>query len=170
MESQAQAGLGYIGTPQLDRIREMLNEHGIEPQTHTLVAVLHHHLLPVAPAVELPVTPDPNASPRLVVSVTIDATNVLRELGSLGFSLVLLIGRSTRSSQSLLTLSDSRFGVRPPLHIASCGSCGFDAAGVRRHFYIWEFEGDVATAISFEEDLTDREIFGEVDRQSLTLR
>jgi len=167
IESRAQAGLGYVGREQLEQAERRLRELDVSAETHTIIAALHHHLLPVAPAIELPASEDPNAAPRLVVSVTIDANTVIRELARLGVSLVL---HGHQHVYGIITLQDSRWSARPPLYIAACGSCGVEEAGVRRHFWLWSIENDVATATALQEDPNDRDSFALVSATPLRLR
>lgn len=166
MESQIQAGLGYVGGDQLDMLDRRLGEAEISHESHTLVAVQHHHLLPVAQAVELPATADPDASPRMVVSVTVDATDVLRELKRIGVRVVM---HGHQHVHAMLSLTNSRWDSSEPLVVAACGSCGTNEVGVRRHFNVWEFDGDDVTTIGFEEDSHDRELFVEASCKKLRL-
>jgi 3',5'-cyclic AMP phosphodiesterase CpdA len=166
IESQAQAGLGYVGGDQLDLLDRRLQDAAVSRESHTLLAVQHHHLLPVAQAAELPVTADPNASPRMVVSVTVDATDVLRELTRVGVSVVM---HGHQHVQAVLSFANSRWNRSSPLVVAACGSCGIDEVGVRRHFNLWEFEGGEVTVLGFEEHPDDRELFVEGSRQLLAL-
>lgn len=167
IESKIQAGLGFVGGDQLDLIATRLAEAGVSAETHNFVAVLHHHLIPVSQAMQLPQTADPDSSPRMVVSVTVDATDVLRELARYGVSVVM---HGHQHVHGVLSLSSSRWTTDMSLHIGACGSCGTDEVGVRRHFQLWEFEDGKATAVAFEEDPNDREIFVEVTRRTLVLR
>lgn len=89
LESKAQSGLGLVGDHQLDALDARLAAASVTPGTHTMVAVLHHHLLPVATVPVPPATANPADSVRLVVSVTVDTMTVLGRLAELGFVLVL---------------------------------------------------------------------------------
>ena len=165
IESQIQAGLGCVGAKQLDLLDRRMQEAGVSAETHTVIAVQHHHLVPVAQAAELPATADPNASPRVVVSVTVDATDVLRELARVGVKVIM---HGHQHVQAVLTMTNSRWRTPSPLVIAACGSCGTDEVGVRRHFNLWEIDARGASVVPFEEDADDRELF--VEQPPLTIR
>jgi 3',5'-cyclic AMP phosphodiesterase CpdA len=147
LESKTQSGLGLIGDAQLDALAERLGADGLTPATHTLIAVLHHHLLPVNTIPVLPPTVNPDDSDRLVVSVTVDATTVLGRLAELGFSLVL------HGHQHVPVIM--QFGVtrwaRAPIHVAASGSVGVRQGDVRRQFFVWRIDDAGAEAISLRQ-------------------
>jgi 3',5'-cyclic AMP phosphodiesterase CpdA len=152
LESEAQRGLGLVGERQLDALSARMREARISADTHTVVAVLHHHLLPVGSRPVLPATANPGDSDRLVVSVTVDATIVIRRLVELGASLVL------HGHQHATTIM--KFGLQKwdhgPLYVAAAGSSGVRRGEVRRQFFVWEITDRRAHVISLrhrEDDL-----------------
>jgi 3',5'-cyclic AMP phosphodiesterase CpdA len=144
LESESQRGLGLVGDQQLDSLARLLADGDITAKTATLVATLHHHLLPVATVPALPGTADPNDSNRLTVSLTVDAAIVLNRLAELGFSLVL---HGHQHVPVVMQFSVSRW--RRPLYVAAAGSAGLRKEEVRRHFFIWELDDALARVTSF---------------------
>ncbi len=84
LEGPVQRGLGYLGDNQLDRIGERLAAVNASAETHTLVAVVHHHLMAVSNIPDLPPPPKPEdqskSEERVITSVTLDAARTLRAL------------------------------------------------------------------------------------------
>ena len=147
LEGPVQRGLGYFGDTQLDLIPERLTANGVSKETHTLVAVLHHHLIAVSDIPDLPRPPKPEdegkSEERVITSVTLDASRTLRALAEAGVSLVLLGHQHT---PKVLTHYDFDWGDRSPLYVAAAGSCGIAAPDLLRHFYVWEIDDNHATA------------------------
>lgn len=150
-EGPVQAGLGYVGDDQLDLIQGRLVAAGISPQTHAIVAVLHHHLIAVSAVPDLPRSPAQDER-RIIVSVTLDASRTLRALADAGVALVLLGHQHTAK---ILAHNDRDFGERGPVYLASAGSSGLAGANMFRHFFVWEFEGDTARAIYMQQRVDD---------------
>lgn len=147
LESESQSGLGLVGAQQLDTLAERVRDANVLPETHTIVAVLHHHLLPVGTIPVLPPTLDPAASDRLQVSVTVDATNVMGRLAELGTAVVL---HGHHHVAAVMQFGQLRWR-RPLMHVASAGSAGISRAEVRRQFFIWELQDDRADVISLRQ-------------------
>jgi len=83
LESKANAGLGFVGRPQLKEMSKFLFEHQSKTERDDLrIALVHHHLLPVN-YVENIDWKDKS------VSLMLDADDVLRSLISAGVRLVL---------------------------------------------------------------------------------
>jgi hypothetical protein len=114
--SRVQRGLGYVGDNQLDLLDEKMAVEGVSPATHTLIAVLHHHLLAVS-------------------------ASTLNKLAGIGVGLVLL---GHHHVGMVLTHYDADWGERPPLHVAAAGSCGLAAPNMLRHFFLWEIDDNGA--------------------------
>ena len=152
LEGPVQHGLGYVGDDQLDAIAPALAAQGVTRETHTLIAVIHHHLLGVSTVPELPTTAKPEEEDRVVASVTLDATRTLRRLADAGVALLLM---GHQHAAKVLTLYDVDWGSRPGLHVASAGTCGFKEANTFRHFFVWEIEDTSATALYMQQPVAD---------------
>jgi 3',5'-cyclic AMP phosphodiesterase CpdA len=147
VESEVMAGIGRIGDDQLDRVASLLREGDISPDSHTLVAVLHHHLLPVSPIPLLPPGADPRVGPVPRSSHTVDAVEVLRRLAELGVSVVM---HGHEHWSAVVTTQNAFWGTRA-IHVAAGGSCGLDKQGVRRQFAVWELSDDDAVITQWVE-------------------
>jgi calcineurin-like phosphoesterase family protein len=144
-ESQMMAGIGRIGDDQLDQLAHRLDESPVSVETHTLAAVLHHHLLPVAPIPLLPEGANPRAGPPPTPSHTVDAVEVLRRLCSLGVSIVL---HGHQHWAALMTFEQHMWGGHP-IVVAGAGSCAATEPELLRHFFVWELSDTSAKVTSF---------------------
>jgi 3',5'-cyclic AMP phosphodiesterase CpdA len=145
IEDDVQKGLGCVGDPQMDRLVSRLRTDGVDPRTHTMIAVLHHHLLPVAATPVLPRTATAGEGEEpLRISATVDASQLLTRLGELGFAVIL------HGHQHIGTAV--RYGrlnwARPDLHLLAAGSAGALTANLRRQFWVLEFDDEAANVIS----------------------
>jgi 3',5'-cyclic AMP phosphodiesterase CpdA len=153
IEGEAQRGLGCVGEPQCDSILAKLRQAGIDAQSHTLIAVMHHHLLPMAAAPVLPHNELPSANEdRLKISATVDASQVLTRLGELGVAAVLHGHQHIGSAVDYGRLH----WQRPPLHLIAAGSAGARGPNLQRQFWVIELseEGaDVTSLLQHPEDV-----------------
>jgi 3',5'-cyclic AMP phosphodiesterase CpdA len=145
IEGKIQKGLGCVGELQLDTLVRKLGEAGVSAATHTILLVLHHHLLPAG---AVPVLPD-NKNPqedteRLKISATVDASQLLTRAGELGVAGIL---HGHQHIGSAVTYKRIQWN-RAPLHIVAAGSAGAEAPNLRRQFWVWEIEDDKAKVIS----------------------
>ena len=147
LEGREQAGFGRIGDRQLDSVREALDSRGVSSESHTIIAVLHHHLLPVSPMEPLPAVPNPAAGPRISPSLTVDAVEVLRQLTGHGVALVL---HGHQHHRAVIRYENLVWGTRS-LHVAAAGSCGAKGEA-QRHFYLLDCDGPAVTVNSFCQD------------------
>lgn len=148
VESEAMAGYGRLGDDQLATLRHELKRRGITPTTHTIIAVLHHHLLPISPVEDIVDPERPKSGPSRTVSVTIDAVAVLRQLADLGVALV-LHGHQHRPA---ILRYENLLASLPMLHVVAAGSCGTkprDNDDVRRHFFVHEVDAMTVRSRSY---------------------
>jgi DNA repair exonuclease SbcCD nuclease subunit len=155
LENEVMGGLGRVTTAQLQEIENAVDDQGISSETHLLVAILHHHLLPVA-MVDLPRHADPQEGPYPRVSVTVDAVEVLRRLAALGVGLI-LHGHEHR--RAIIDFRNRAWiGSDQTIHVIAAGSSG--ALGVRRQFFLVEIGADVTTVSSFAQHPDNEALFG----------
>jgi 3',5'-cyclic AMP phosphodiesterase CpdA len=152
LEGPVQHGLGYFGDDQLDAIPAALQAAQVSPETHTIVAVLHHHLLAVSMLPDLPTTARPEDEERVISSVTLDAARALRALADAGVALVLLGHQHTAK---ILTLADVDWAARPPLRVAAAGTCGYAGPNILRSFFVWEIDDAQAKATYMQQKVAD---------------
>lgn len=144
LEGQEMRGLGRIGDPQLALIAERLEQAGVSSSTHRLIAVLHHHLLPVL-AAPLPSDHDPREGPFPRISLTVDAVELMRRLVVHGFSLAI---HGHQHHRAVLEFANQTWRERPGrIHVIASGSCG--ARSVRRQFFAIELDDEEARVMSY---------------------
>jgi 3',5'-cyclic AMP phosphodiesterase CpdA len=150
LEGKQTAGMGRIGEAQLRRMAEQLGAAGVNGESHTILAVLHHHLLPIEPVLRLWDPQNPQGAQPLRASLTVDAVELLRRLGESRVAGV-LHGHQHRSAvlhyKNMLT---SKF----PLHVFAAGSCGAQSQqgdNVARQFFFYEADSAYLTVWSYEQ-------------------
>lgn len=159
LESPSQAGLGYVGDDKLDVLRDRVTATGIAAESHTVVGVLHHHLISVSTVPQLPRTRHPDTEDRVPVGLTVDAGAVMRELSRHGTRLVL---HGHQHTPALVTVLDRRWLGGKRLHIAACGSCGYSGAEMQRQFFVWDIDDSAARSTSLRQTVADPYFF-EID-------
>jgi hypothetical protein len=134
VEGEATAGLGRVSDQQLSAATKLLKEQSIRPDNHTILAVIHHHLLPIWHVEDILNPSNPMAAPIGRASITVDAVEVLRNLASWGVSAVL---HGHQHRHSVLTYEDHVRADRP-IHILAAGSAGDKTA--QRQFMYMKFD------------------------------
>ena len=153
LEGREMAGLGRVGDDQLTGLEAALNDAGISSATHCLIAVLHHHLLPVT-TTEVPADHDPRQGPFPRISLTVDAIEVLRRLSLLGVTAVV---HGHQHSRALLEFRNIAWRAQPPsIHVAACGTCGGRDA---RQFFLIEIADASWTATSWAQHPDNPRLF-----------
>ncbi len=143
VEGQTTAGLGRISTPQLLRIEKLLKGQSVNSKSHHIVAVLHHHLLPICVEEIL----DPNNPKRALVklpSLTVDAVEVLQKLTEWGATAVL---HGHQHEPAILTYRNHLHSKRH-VHVLAAGSCGSKDP---RHFFVHEFNRSSLAVTSYRQ-------------------
>lgn len=164
IEGSVQEGLGCVGDYQLDLLVRRLNDAHVTAETHTILVVLHHHLLPAGAVPVLPSNKDPaDDTERLKISATVDASQLLTRLGELGVAAILHGHQHIGSAASYGRLHWDRAA----LHIVAAGSAGARGPNLRRQFWVWELDNvsaKVTSLVQHDEDagrfLRDREAEG----------
>jgi predicted phosphodiesterase len=146
IENQELAGLGEIGEQQLEGVQRAMAESGVSKSTHTIVAVVHHHLLPVLPRERLHDRNRPEQGPIQGPSLMLDAVAALQRFAEMG---VLLVLHGHRHRSAVLHYEDALDGV-PPVRIVAAGSCGA-RGGAHRHFFSIQTTADRVLVSSFDE-------------------
>jgi len=148
IESKDMAGIGRISPQQLRTLETTLERQGISSVTHLLIAVLHHHLLPITPEDKIWNPSNPKGPAVARSSHTVDSVEVLRRLSSSGFVL-LLHGHQHRPA----ILRHANLFVGPtPIYVSAAGSCGakqYEKDAHTRHFFLYNLEPDTCTVQSF---------------------
>lgn len=169
IESRQLAGLGEIGVKQLRDAKQHLDDLEVSADSHVIVAVMHHHLLPILPRLEHLYDPDGAASyeakrPSLVV----DAVAALQGFADMGVSVV-LHGHQHKAAISMY--QDVLHGGSP-IRIVAAGSCGTREGGINRHFHAIEIQHERMTVRSFNQSGRDPDRFECLDGGGveLTLR
>lgn len=135
IEGERTPGLGMLGQ-QVVLCNKMMAKRRISDRTHTMIGVMHHHLLTIN-AVE-DVNPDASpASPKQRLSITIDAGRVLHEFWEQRYSLI-LHGHQHRAAMQVF---EDRLAGTGPVRIAGAGSCGTSAGGGRKHYFVHTISG-----------------------------
>jgi 3',5'-cyclic AMP phosphodiesterase CpdA len=167
LEGQVQRGFGCVGEPQADLLGVRLRTAAITPQTHTMIAVLHHHLLPTAATAVLPrgaADPAEDAEP-LRISTTVDASQLLTRLGELGFAVILHGHQHIGTAVNYGRLNWNR----PDLQLLAAGSAGARTPNLRRQFWVVEIEDDTARVSSLIQHNEDAGRFVRDEQLSGTL-
>jgi 3',5'-cyclic AMP phosphodiesterase CpdA len=147
-EGEENSGIGLIGEEQRERAVGRLEAAGVDPASHIILAVLHHHLLPVVDQQLLSRT-DPRHPPLRKPSLTTDASETLQVLSEVGVSLVL---HGHQHEPALLEYRDRLLDPSRSLSIAAAGSCGADARGdAKRQFWLHEIDAGGINSTAFEQ-------------------
>ncbi len=133
-------GVGYFGSDQLAALQQLAQP--LRNDGHIMLAVCHHHLLPVWPSGSLSPSLDPRQGPPPEISHTVDGIELLNLLAELAFTAVL---HGHQHFPALLSYSNL-WWQRPPLAIAASGSCGLKGT---RHFFVLDVDDEQVTATSF---------------------
>jgi 3',5'-cyclic AMP phosphodiesterase CpdA len=145
IEGSVQMGLGCVGDLQLDSLVRRLADAGVNSATHTILVVLHHHLLPAGAVPVLPSNENPaDDTERLKISATVDASQLLTRLGELGVAGILHGHQHLGSAVSYGRLH----WERADLHVVAAGSAGARGPNLRRQFWVWELDDERANIIS----------------------
>jgi 3',5'-cyclic AMP phosphodiesterase CpdA len=152
VEGEEKAGIGNIGDRQMDKLEEKWQE--IKPVNEgdfTLIAALHHHLLPIVPI-------EAEESGLLkTYSHTTDAVWVLQKFSEMKTSLVI---HGHQHDAALISYQD-RLRRKTPLTIAAAGSCGAKLRENRRErqFYVYEVTEDEIVIKHFVSDPDNENYF-----------
>jgi predicted phosphodiesterase len=167
VEGPAMAGIGRIGDDQLRTLRKQIADMGISKRTHNLIAVMHHHLLPISPVEEIVNDLNPHGPPTGRSSITVDAVEVLRTLSTLGTSIV-LHGHQHRPA---VLRYENLYAGADELNVIAAGSCGSARPGehIRRQFFLYEVERRKCVVRSFEQSRHSDYQFDEQGRWELDL-
>jgi 3',5'-cyclic AMP phosphodiesterase CpdA len=155
IETQQLAGLGEVGSEQLNDVVSRLQSAHISADTHTIVAVMHHHLLPIVAHEEKLYDPHGTAHDTVRPSLVIDAVKVLQRLAEIGVPLVL---HGHQHHSAILRYEDV-LHERAPVAILAAGSCGTSGVNMHRHFSVIEIDDERTNVRSFIEDDTDHDRF-----------
>jgi predicted phosphodiesterase len=140
VEGERFSGIGLVGDQQHLALEPKLKAAGVTPKTHLIIAVLHHHLLPI---VKLEVDSDE----PFKASLTADASEVLRQLTKLGTSVVL---HGHQHVPAILEYRNHLDAPDPPsLFVCAAGSCGSKRAS--RHFFLYELGDETLRVKSFRQ-------------------
>jgi 3',5'-cyclic AMP phosphodiesterase CpdA len=145
VEGEAMAGVGRIGDDQLEALGRQLQKQSITAETHVVLAVFHHHALPVLPVAPVINPLNPKGGPIVGLSHTVDSVQVLGQLSRWGAGIV-LHGHQHRAA--ILKYRDQLYGVAP-IHICAAGSCGVEEKGTVRQFFLYEICGTRAEVWNF---------------------
>lgn len=145
LESPTMAGFGRVTETQIDALESAMRAQRVGRDTHALVAVLHHHLLPIAPIEPAYDPRDPEGGTPKPVSLTVDAPLVLRRLAKLGFTHV-LHGHQHAVTRAKYTVSEpGQFSIE----ILGAGSAGATLKGGTRHFFVHEVDAGIVRSFSY---------------------
>jgi len=169
VEGKDMAGIGKIGDDQLTSMERKLKQAKIALDSHNIIAVLHHHLLPISPEEDIVSAGSPQSGPVKRVSLTVDAVDVLRRLTLAGVSLV-LHGHQHRAAG--IKHRNLLIGSRA-IHVLAAGSCGGSSVKMQedfqRHFYLHRIGDDWAETISFQQSGDNPREFEPVKTFRMTL-
>jgi predicted phosphodiesterase len=159
LESEKMAGYGRVGQRHLDEVERKAREAKISSETYILVAVLHHHLLPISPEEKIYDPESPKGDPLYRPSVTTDAVEVLRRLAELGVSLVL---HGHQHQPRVLQYRNLSFNQRA-IYVVAAGSCGASQTKTKeyfiRNFFVHEIGETAAFAIPFNQSEENQDQF-----------
>jgi 3',5'-cyclic AMP phosphodiesterase CpdA len=155
IETQQLAGLGEVGSQQLSDVVSRLQAARVSADTHTIVAVMHHHLLPIVAHEEKLYDPHGIAHDTVRPSLVVDAVKVLQRLAEIGVPLVL---HGHQHHAAILRYEDV-LHEGAPVAILAAGSCGTSGFNMHRHFSVIEIDDERTSVRSFIEDDTDHDRF-----------
>jgi ActR/RegA family two-component response regulator/predicted phosphodiesterase len=132
IERPSTAGVGYVGTTQLANAMSKLDEMLGEDSACVKIAVLHHHLVPVAYLENLP-------DKEKEFSLVVDATRILARLQEKGFALV-LHGHQHQPFCAEIRFPHLKGHRSKPMAIIGMGSTGIEpiperVGGTRNNHY-----------------------------------
>jgi predicted phosphodiesterase len=163
LETKSLAGIGEIGSTQMKAAKEQLLGAGISSETHTIIAVIHHHLLPIVAREKYVQDQAGTASQKVETpSLVLDAVAALQGLAEMGVSLVM---HGHQHKPAILRYQDV-LHHRPPLLVLAAGSCA-SKEGVRRQFFTLESRESEIDIRSFQESSEDEDRFVPSERTSL---
>lgn len=167
IEGRAMAGVGEVGDDQLRDAKERLDAQGVSPHTHVIVAVLHHHLLPITLRQHLYDPQKPEDGPVTLPTITVDAVTVLETLTEWGVSLV-LHGHQHRPA---IIQHQNLLHADAPVYAVAAGSCGAkETHGYARHFFVLDFDGAGVEATSLSTSTRNAVRFVRVAAETKRLR
>lgn len=132
IEDSQTAGVGYVGVTQLNNTLEKLKRMTSEETKCIKIAVLHHHLIPVAYLEKLP-------KEEKNFSLVVDATRVLTRLQEEGFTFI-LHGHQHQPFCAEIRLPLAKMQNQRPVAIIGMGSVGIKPSpdlvgGTRNNHY-----------------------------------
>lgn len=145
-EGAANSGIGLIGQAQRNKAGKLLDKHRVTPDTHVIVAVLHHHLVPIVDQ-QLVELNDPHSEIDRKPSLTTDASETLQFLSERRVSLVL---HGHQHEPALVEYCDRLHTPSSRLTIAAAGSCGAKVkSGSKRHFWVHDIDDASITSTMY---------------------
>lgn len=164
VESDEMAGIGFFGADQQQAFGQRLSAAGVTPETHHLLVVCHHHVLPVWARENVPDGPDPRRGPAPRVSYTVDGLAMMRQAAGRGARLVI---HGHQHLPAVVSYKNHFWGQREVTVIAT-GSCGVH--NERRQFFLIELWDTVSTITSFARDPDDPDVFAlDLERPVVTI-
>jgi len=159
IDSKDDRGKGLFGFDQLSLIGDIGKycEHIFKGYENIIIAICHHHLVPVA--FEKDYFEIENGEKSKRTSVTLDARKALKTLQKIGCRMIL---HGHNHQPSCITWRD-RFENYPIINIVAAGSVGVQKNYLgdisRNHFYIHKISKFSSSTISFLTDNTDDSTF-----------
>jgi 3',5'-cyclic AMP phosphodiesterase CpdA len=135
VESEKAAGIGSLGDRRL-QLESLLRAQDVSGKREWVLAVTHHHLLPVNQVMDDVLAPDEPRTLGKTPSVTLDALQALHDLGALGVSAVLHGHQHTPALQSFRDELSRRQASQ--MYVVSAGSAG--AKWTNRHFFLYQVD------------------------------
>src|SRR5262249_1029727 len=80
IEGKAMSAYRLVGDHQLKKLSDELDAQKVTPATHHILAVMHHHLMPIWPVYRVYDNKDPLSGEPARYSMTADAGEILRKL------------------------------------------------------------------------------------------
>jgi hypothetical protein len=159
VDSEEMAGIGYFGDDQISRATTELDRQGITADTHHIIAIAHHHVLPIQPKEGLPAGFNPRQGPRPKVSYTVDGIELLRVLVERR-ALAVCHGHDHRPA--LVRYQNQLWSPNYGIEIVVNGTCA--ARGETRQFFVLDLRDSEVIVHSLAEHVDTPASF-EVDRR-----
>ncbi|MFI5329696.1 MAG: metallophosphoesterase family protein [Desulfobaccales bacterium] len=159
IDSKNDRGKGFFGFDQLSLISDIGKycEQKFKGYEHIIIAICHHHLVPVA--FEKDYFEIENGITSKRTSITLDARRALKTLQKIGCRMIL---HGHNHQPSCITWRD-RFENNPIINIVAAGSIGVQKHYLgdisRNHFYIHKISKFSSSTISFLTDEKDESAF-----------
>jgi metallophosphoesterase superfamily enzyme len=145
VEGEELGGVGYFGDDQFAGLLSQLDASKISSETHHIIALTHHHVLPVWPKEQLSADFVPRVGPRPKITFTVDGIELLRILVE---RKALMVCHGHDHLPAIIQYQNYFWGAHP-VQIVVSGTAGLRDVDVGRHFFVVEISSKDVTFTSF---------------------